>query len=101
MKNLKNFLLISNGLAGDGLAYGALTDLPDWSFVGKFNSKSYNIFGCLSCNCLPSLCHVIADGEAAPETKRRKKRGNKRLCESVSSALIIEVSQANITSALV
>jgi hypothetical protein len=39
MKNLKNFLLISNGLAGDGLAYGALTDLPDWSFVGKFNSN--------------------------------------------------------------
>ena len=24
-----------NGLAGDGLAYGPLTDLPDWSFAGK------------------------------------------------------------------
>ncbi|CAB4028512.1 Hypothetical predicted protein [Paramuricea clavata] len=46
---------ISNGLAGDGLAYGPLTDLPDWTFV---------------------------DGESAPESKRRRKRQNKRLKES-------------------
>ena len=74
---------------------------PTGRLLVNSTQMPYNIFGCLSCNCLPSLCHVIADGEAAPDTKRRKKRSNKRLRESVSSALIIEVSQANITSALV
>lgn len=42
-------------MASDGLAYGPLTDLPDWSF---------------------------ADGPAAPETRRRKRRRYKRLRES-------------------
>ncbi|XP_046842326.1 39S ribosomal protein L52, mitochondrial-like isoform X2 [Xenia sp. Carnegie-2017] len=47
---------IRNGLASDGLAYGPLTDLPDWSYV---------------------------DGASnAPESKRRRKRQNKRMRES-------------------
>ncbi|XP_029184456.1 39S ribosomal protein L52, mitochondrial-like [Acropora millepora] len=43
---------VSRGQAGDGIAYGALTDLPDWSY---------------------------ADGTPAPETKRRKIRRFRRL----------------------
>ncbi|XP_028391962.1 39S ribosomal protein L52, mitochondrial-like [Dendronephthya gigantea] len=46
---------IRNGLAGDGLASGPLTDLPDWSYI---------------------------DGQPSPESKRRKKRQNTRHRES-------------------
>ena len=63
-------LLNSNGLARDGLAYGALTDFRDWSFV---------------------------DGEPAPESRRRKKRQNRRIQESVSCALKkVHVNQINM-----
>lgn len=43
---------LSRGQARDGIAYGPLTDLPDWSF---------------------------ADGTPAPETKRRRTRRLKRM----------------------
>ncbi|XP_068694661.1 large ribosomal subunit protein mL52-like [Montipora foliosa] len=43
---------VRRGQSGDGIAYGPLTDLPDWSFV---------------------------DGTSAPETKRRKIRRFRRL----------------------
>ncbi|XP_015780314.1 PREDICTED: uncharacterized protein LOC107358206 [Acropora digitifera] len=49
---------VSRGQAGDGIAYGALTDLPDWSY---------------------------ADGTPAPETKRRKIRRFRRLDVAPSS----------------
>jgi len=43
---------ISRGQARDGIAYGPLTDLPDWSF---------------------------ADGTPAPETRRRRIRRYKKM----------------------
>jgi len=50
--NSRSFFNNSRGQAGDGIAYGALTDLPDWSYT---------------------------DGTPAPETKRRKIRRFRRL----------------------
>ena len=101
MKNLLNLsLLNSNGLARDGLAYGALTDLPDWSFVGKLHVISFlqQFFSTVIFTIVWHLyifCNTT-DGEPAPESKRRKKRQNNRIQESVSRALNeVHVSKTN------
>ena len=35
----RKFLIPSRGQARDGIAYGPLTDLPDWSFAGRLRNK--------------------------------------------------------------
>ncbi|XP_001628795.2 39S ribosomal protein L52, mitochondrial [Nematostella vectensis] len=59
---------VSQGKAPDALSYGPLTDLPDWSF---------------------------ADGQSAPETKRRQLRLRRRLDVAARiNKLLTEVDEA-------